>query len=204
MCRIPVRIVLLALALLFIRSAQAAPTEFNVTDGQIENAAGGRFQVRTPEMRATLTAKTAQKITVNFTYLGLTKEVSHLASGEVRSQFGLKFRAQDICNLVYVMWHFSDPQGIAVSVKRNPGKQTHEQCLDHGYINDIKPRISRPSPHVAVDQPHTLSASMNGSELQVIADGTVVWEGDLGAVALRIVGPTGLRSDNAHVVFDIQ
>jgi hypothetical protein len=107
-------------------------------------------------------------------------------------------------SLVYVMWHFSDPQGIAVSVKRNPGKQTHEQCLDQGYINDIKPRTSAPAPHVAVDQPHTLSGSMTGSELRVIADGKVVWEGDLGAVALEFDGPTGLRSDNAHVVFDIR
>jgi hypothetical protein len=202
--RIPVSAIALGFALLLAPNFLAAQAEFNVTDGKIETAAGGRFQVRTAEMRATLKAKTPQKLTVNFTYLGPTKEVSRLGSGEVRSQFGLKLRAQDICNVVYVMWHFSNPQGIAVSVKRNPGKQTHEQCLDQGYINDIKPRTSAPAPHVAVDQPHALSASMTGSELRVIADGNVVWEGDLGAVALEFDGPTGLRSDNAHVVFDIR
>jgi hypothetical protein len=30
----------------------------------------------------------------------------------------------------------------------------------------------------------------------------VVWEGDLGPVALEFDGPVGLRSDNARVVFD--
>ena len=34
------------------------------------------------------------------------------------------------------------------------------------------------------------------------ADNRVVWQGDLGSVALEFDGPVGLRSDNAHVVFD--
>jgi hypothetical protein len=79
---------------------------------------------------------------VKFTYLGPTQEVSRLGNGEVRSQFGIKLRAQDTCNIVYIMWHFSPDQKIAVSVKRNPGQGTHEDCLDNGYINNIKPRVS--------------------------------------------------------------
>ena len=43
---------------------------------------------------------------------------------------------------------------------------------------------------------------MRGSDLTVQADNKVVWEGDLGPVALEFNGPLGLRSDNAHVVFD--
>ena len=121
----------------------------------------------------------------------------------MRSQFGIELRAQDTCNIVYVMWHFSPDQKIAVSVKRNPGKRTHEDCLDNGYINNIKPRVSAPPRAVHPDQPHTLRASMHGSNLTVKADSSVVWEGNLGPVALEFDGPVGLRSDNAHVVFDI-
>jgi len=185
-----------------IATAQVQPSDFDVPDGKIEKAAEDRLMVSTKEMRATLKFQTSQKVTVKFTYLGPTKEVSRLGNGEVRSQFGIKLRAQDTCNIVYIMWHFSPDQKIAVSVKRNPGKRTHEDCLDNGYINNIKPRVSAPPPLVHPDQPHTFSACMSGSNLTVTADNRVVWQGDLGPVALEFDGPVGLRSDNAHVVFD--
>ena len=182
--------------------AQLQPNDFDVPDGRIEKAAGDRLMVSTKEMRATLKFPTQQNVTVKFTYLGPTKEVSRLGNGEVRSQFGIKLRAQDTCNIVYVMWHFSPDQKIAVSVKRNPGQRTHEDCLDNGYINNIKPRVSALPQPVSPDQPHTLSASMSDSNLTVKVDNSVAWEGDLGPVALEFDGPVGLRSDNAHVVFD--
>ena len=125
-----------------------------------------------------------------------------MGSGEVRSQFGIKLRAQDTCNVVYVMWHFAPDQKIAVSVKRNLGQSTHEECLDRGYINNIKPRVSAAPQLVRPDQTHTLSAAMKGSKLIVTADERLVWQGDLGPVALQFDGPVGLRSDDAHVVFD--
>jgi len=183
-------------------AAQYQPPDFDVPDGKIEKAAGNRLMVSTKEMRATLKFPTQQNVTVKFTYLGPTAEVSRLGSGEVRSQFGIKLRAQDTCNIVYVMWHFAPDQKIAVSVKRNPGQRTHEECLDNGYINNIKPRISALPPAIHPDQPHVLAAAMSGSNLTVTADQKVVWQGDLGRVALEFNGPVGLRSDNAHVVFD--
>ena len=183
--------------------AQLQPGDFDVDDGRIEKAAGNRLMVSTKEMRSTLRFQTQQNIRVDFTYLGPTREVSRLGNGEVRSQFGIKLRAQDTCNIVYVMWHFAPDQKVAVSVKRNPGMRTHEECFDNGYINNIRPRISAPPPAVHPDQPHTFAASMNGSSLNVTADSKVVWEGDLGRVALEFDGPVGLRSDNAHVVFDV-
>lgn len=185
-------------------NAQLQPSDFDVPDGRLDKAAGNRLMVSTKEMRATLKHPTQQDVTVRFTYLGPTAEVSRLGSGEVRSQFGIKLRAQDTCNIVYIMWHFAPDQKIAVSVKRNPGMRTHEECLDKGYINNIKPRVSAAPPPVHVDQPHILSASMHGSSLSVTADSRVVWQGDLGRVALEFDGPVGLRSDNAHVVFDFQ
>lgn len=182
--------------------AQIHTDDFDVRDGKIEGAARGHLMVSTKEMRATLKFPTQQKVTLKFSYLGPTKEVSRLGSGEVRSQFGIKLRAQDTCNVVYVMWHFAPDQKIAVSVKRNPGQSTHEECLDRGYINNIKPLVSAAPQPVRPDQPHTLSAAMKGSELTVTADDRLVWQGNLGPVALQFDGPVGLRSDNAHVVFD--
>jgi len=183
-------------------TAQLQPSDFDVPDGKIEKVAGNRLMVSTKEMRATLKFPTQQNVTVKFTYLGPTAEVSRLGNGEVRSQFGIKLRAQDTCNIVYIMWHFAPDQKIGVSVKRNPGKRTHEECLDNGYINNIKPRASALPPPVHPDQPHALNAFMSDSNLTVTADNKVVWQGDLGRVALEFDGPVGLRSDNAHVVFD--
>lgn len=182
--------------------AQVHPSDFDVTDGQIQAAKGHRLSVSTKEMRATLKFTTEQTATVKFTYLGPTKEVAHLGSGEVRSQFGIKLRAQDDCNVIYVMWHFAPDQKIAVSIKRNPGKRTHAQCLDRGYINNLKPRLSDAPAPIEPNQPHVLTATMSGSDLSVTADNKLVWWGDLGPIALALRGPVGLRSDNARLLFD--
>src|SRR5271167_4016291 len=162
MSRLILRICVVVLVTVPSTKAQskAQLSDFDVSDGKIEVAAGNRLMVGSKEMRATLKETgRAQKVTVHFTYLGPTSEVSLLGNGEVRHQFGLKLKAQDICNLVYVMWNF-DTQKMAVSVKLNPGQRSHEECLDRGYINNIKPRVLLPPPAVHVDQPHTLSADL--------------------------------------------
>lgn len=183
-------------------NAQVRPSDFDVTDGKILPEKGHRLSVSTKEMRATLKFTTEQTATARFTYLGPTKEVARLGSGEVRSQFGIKLRAQNDCNVIYVMWHFAPDQKIAVSIKRNPGKRTHTECLDRGYINNIKPRLSDSPPSVEPNQHHVLTATMSGSDLSVTADNKLVWWGDLGPVALSLKGPVGLRSDNARLLFD--
>lgn len=194
---------LAALILLPIAKGQEAarPKDFDVSDGKIDKAAGDHLIVFSKEMRATLKSNGVQKVRVPFTYLGPTQQVSHLGNGEIRHQFGFKLEAQDICNLIYAMWNF-DTQKIAVTVKLNPGQHTHEQCLDRGYINDIKPRVWAPSPIVRAGAPHVLSAELEGQKLTVKTDDVIVWQGTLVPVVLKFKGPIGLRSDNARVVFD--
>ena len=182
--------------------AQVRPGDFDVSDGKIQSAKGHRLSVSSKEMRATLKFTTEQAATVKFTYLGPTKEVAHLGSGEVPSQFGIKLRAQNDCNVINVMWHFAPDQKIAVSIKRNPGKRTHAECLDRGYLNNLKPRLSDAPPPVEPNQPHVLTATMSGSDLSVTADNKLVWWGDLGPIASALRGPIGLRSDNARLLFD--
>ena len=41
--------------------------------------------------------------------------------GELRRQFGLKLRAQDACNLVYVMWRIEPASKLVVSIKCRTG-----------------------------------------------------------------------------------
>jgi hypothetical protein len=100
-----------------------------------------------------------------------------------------------------VMWNF-DTQKIAVSVKLNPGQRTHEECLDRGYINNIKPDVKTDPPTLQIDEPHILAADLDGQDLNVTADSKVVWRGTLPPVVLQFNGPVGLRSDNARVVFE--
>ena len=227
------RVLLTLASILIVTSvsqAQVRPTDLDVTDGKIQPASGHRLSVSTKEMRATLKFTTEQTATVKFTYLGPlkdlspTKAASRPAGPNVISQFGLKLRAQNDCNAIYVLWRFAPDQKIVVGIQRNPGKRTHPECLDRGYINNLKPRLSdapppvEPSqphvpaatphvltatPHALTATPHVLTATMNGSDLSVTADNKLVWWGDLGPTALTLRGPVGLRSDNARLLFDL-
>jgi hypothetical protein len=78
------------------------PNALEVTEG-IVTFGNGQFEVAHKQMRAVLIRQTAPNATIVFTYLGPTSEVSHLDNGEVRHQLGLKLKAQNACNLVYVL-----------------------------------------------------------------------------------------------------
>lgn len=193
---------LASFALSTLAQAQVRPSDFDVSDGKIQPAKALRLSVSTKEMRATLKFTTEQTATVKFTYLGPATDVSRPGRDKVLSQFGIKLRAQNDCNAIYVLWRFAPDQKIVVSIQRNPAKRTHAECLDRGYINDLKPRLSDSPPAVEPNQFHVLTATMSDSDLSVTADNKLVWWGDLGPTALSLKGPVGLRSDNAHLLFD--
>src|SRR5215471_12265399 len=75
-----------------------------VTEGVLEELKDSRLSVKVPKMRAVVAASTTPVAEARLTYLGPTSADAPLASGEMRRQFGLKLRAQDGCNLIYVMW----------------------------------------------------------------------------------------------------
>jgi hypothetical protein len=89
-----------------------------------------------------------------------------------------------------------------VSVKSNPGQHSSSQCSNHGYQN-IKPRSSVPAPQLAAGQSHTLRATLQADELAAFIDDRPVWQGALGPIATGLRGPPGVRSDNAHLEFDL-
>ncbi len=175
--------------------------ELCVTNGTVSVLPDGRLAVDTPSSRAVVRIATTQSAEIRFRYLGPSEGSKPLASGELRRQIGLKLRAQDTCNLLYAMWHIEPDSRIAVSVKRNPGKRTHEECGAHGYVN-IKPRTSLAQPKILPGESHTLHADLKGDDLTLVADDRVVWEGTVGDAIAGIEGPVGFRTDNTRFEFE--
>jgi hypothetical protein len=168
-----------------------------VTNGDVASLSGGRLAIDTPSSRAVVRWSTAQTAEIRFRYLGPSETSKPLASGELRRQIGIKLRAQDTCNLVYVMWHIAPDARIAVSVKRNPGKHSHAECGATGYVN-IRPWREAAAPKLQPNESHVLRAELSGEEVTVTADGMVVWGGSLGNGIATMDGPVGFRTDNAR------
>jgi hypothetical protein len=169
-----------------------------VTSGAVESRGGSRFAVTAPTFRAVCSSLAESRAELRFTYLGPTATTRALGSGAVRQQLGLKLRAQDPCNLLYVMWRLEPEAKIAVQVKRNPTDHTSSECGNRGYTT-VKGSTTAPVPAVAPGSSHVLRAELNGAALQVMADGVLVWKGDVGPEVLAIDGPTGVRADNVHM-----
>ena len=198
-------LVVIALGLV-VATAQAdalkpvAPSDLCVTNGELTPLPDGRIGVDTASSRAVLTSIGPQAVEIRFTFIGRSTRTKPLASGELRQQIGIKLRAADTCNLVYAMWRIAPDSRVAVSVKRNPGQSTHEQCGAQGYDN-LKPTESGSPPPITPGTSHVLRAELSGTTLTVTADGARAWSGDLGARIAGLDGPVGLRTDNARFAF---
>ena len=169
-----------------------------VTKGEIGSLPGGRLAIEEPEVRAVALMATPQAAEMRFHYRGPSAETKPLGSGEVRRQLGLKLRAQNSCNLVYVMWRIEPEAKLVVSIKRNPGQELHVQCGTHGYT-DVEPDRHRTVPRVKPGRAHSLRAELRGRALRVFADGEPVWEGMLAPEIEEFDGPVGLRTDNVRL-----
>jgi hypothetical protein len=179
-----------------------------VTEGAITERSNGTIGIDSPKVRGVAKApaqpRTGTSIAeLRFTYLGPTAVEARLASGALRRQIGLKLRAQDSCNLIYVTWRSDAAKGsaVVVQVKKNAGKRLHRECGARGY-RTVRPSSSLPVAPFAANEPHVLRAELSGEDLVVRADGTVVWRGRLGTDTLSFDGPSGIRSDNGR--FDLE
>lgn len=164
-----------------------------VTKGDVADAA-----IREPTVRAFARGSQGDAAALTFTFGGDADRARALANGELRRQVGLKLRAQDSCNVVYVMWRLDPRPMLEVSVKANPGKRTHQECGADGYTK-IKPALSHPLPPLEVGSTHALRAEIVGDELHAWVDNSLVWSGTLPAEARSISGPAGMRSDNVKL-----
>lgn len=157
-------------------------------------------EITEPTVRAYARGAGGDAAELSMIYRGETDEQRSLASGPARRQLGLKLRAKDGCNVVYVMWRLDPKPKIEVSVKLNPGAKAHEQCGADGYTK-IKPTKSERVPVLAVGDRHQLRAAISGDDLTAWIDDKVVWRGRLPSAARTLEGPAGLRSDN--LAFDL-
>ena len=181
----------------------AGAQDLCVTEGEVAALGASGLAVDSPKMRAFLNRATGQSIEARFKYLGATAHESPLGSGEVRRQFGLKLKAQDACNLLYAMWRIEPEAKLVVSVKANPGEHSSAECGNRGYRN-VKPARFAPVPSLRPGDTHALRAELSGTSMRVLIDGRPVWEGEVGAEALRLAGPVGLRSDNARLEIELR
>jgi len=172
-----------------------------VTEGEVRDAGDGQMEVDSPAMRAVVAGSEPEVAELHFVYRGPTAQTSALANGEVRRQVALKLRAEDSCNVVYVVWRFEPESKLVVQTKANPGKHSHRECGDKGYEN-VAPRAAKQVPPPAAGEEHSLQARLTGEDLMVYLDRDLVWEGDLGSKA-DFSGPVGIRTDNARLAFEL-
>jgi hypothetical protein len=185
--------------------------ELVVTAGRIEvdpskESSADRFSIRSPLLRAWVGRQPRDSVEIAFSYLGPTSVEVPLGSGDRRRQIGLELRAEDGCNLLYVMWRIEPLPRLVVSLKSNPGQHQHSECADRGYLN-LEPEQARALPALELGQRHVLRATLlplapSGLQLDVQVDGSTLWRGRLPAAAAALEGPVGLRSDNGQ--FDVQ
>ncbi|HEY1558144.1 MAG TPA: hypothetical protein VGF94_25120 [Kofleriaceae bacterium] len=182
-----------------------APASLCVTRGAIAGRA-----IAEPTTRAFAAGSHGDGAQLAFTFGGDSEHVRELASGQLRRQLGLKLRAADSCNVVYVMWRLDPHPELEVSVKRNPGKRTHDECGAEGYTK-VRAAHAAAVPALAAGESHVLRAEIRrssrpgrygeagGDELFAWIDGALAWRGELPAFARELSGPAGLRTDNVRL-----
>lgn len=184
------------------RLQRVSRAQLRTTEGALVAAPQGRWRVEVPKLRAVVPTSTSSVAELRFTYLGPTENQRALASGEMRRQVGLKLRAQDGCNVAYVMWRLAPKPGLAVSIKSNPEHHTSAACGNRGYIR-VNPHETSPVPLIEPGAPHVLRAELEGLSLRVHVDGTLAWSGELPPETLAFQGPVGLRTDNGRFELEL-
>src|ERR1700722_11927375 len=90
------------------------PSYLSIMSGHLQRISATRFSVN-DNIRASYDDINGNAAELSFIYLGYAPKLVPLTSGEIRRQLGLKLRAQDTCNVVYVMWHIEPTSGIYVA-----------------------------------------------------------------------------------------
>jgi hypothetical protein len=175
-----------------------------VTSGAVSSAGASQLQTDSDEMRAVQRdhGHHASDARLAFRFLGNSTTTKPLGSGLVRRQIGLKLRATDPCNLLYVMWRTFPDRVIEISIKSNPGEDTSAECGNNGYSDvAVIPELA------GVHGRHVLEAdtrrTADGSlVLAVYADSKLVRKLTLAAaLTAGLDGPIGIRSDNGRYRF---
>ncbi len=180
-----------------IEGAPLTLQQLAVTDGALRETSPGELRTDATKVRAVAEVGDGDGAALRFTYEGPSDRDEPLEGGEMRRQIGIKLRAHDGCNLVYVMWRIEPEAKLVVSTKRNPGVEHSAECGASGY-ETLRPAFTVPLPKIVVGEQHELHAAIVDGFLVVRVDGRNVWVGKLDAEALSLSGPIGLRTDNGN------
>ena len=200
---------------------QVSKNDLKITKGSVSETESGFLRITDPKVRAVEKSGNAQSGRLSFRYRGPTEQTAPLASGKVVRQIGLKLRAKNTCNLLYVMWELERMEGdrrdhrerLKILVKRNPGKEYHnsipgirEGCGSEGYEPIDTVRLADLA-SAKDKRTHTMQADLNargsnGYDLAIHVDDREVWRGTIPHALLHdIDGPAGLRTDNGSFIF---
>jgi hypothetical protein len=178
--------------------AAIAPPQVCFTEGTGRPLDGGKLLVSEGKTRGVVPGSGGDAAELRFLYRRPSVDAAPLADGEVRRQIGLKLRAADGCNVVYLMWHIDPQSEIAALVKRNRDQHESKQCGVGGY-QKLTPTFARPVPRIEPGSSHTMHAAIRGTVLSAWVDDNLVWQGDLGPDLADLRGPAGFRTDNVEV-----
>ncbi len=176
--------------------------DLEVTLGEVSELRPRNMMSESPKMRAFSRSGAGDAAELAFEYGGQTDTVSRLASGEVREQVGLKLRAEDGCNLVYVVWRIHPVPELVVQLKTNPGARTHAECGVDGYELQ-KPAWRTALPDLRPGDRHKLRAELRGESMTVFVDDRPAWRGSVPGSS-QLHGTVGIRTDNAKIRFELR
>ncbi|WP_430451837.1 hypothetical protein [Rhodopirellula europaea] len=196
------------LAMLAPELTNTQKSDLKITLGSVSQTRSGYLTVVGPKERAQRKAGTHQDATLQFRYRGPSKQTSKLASGELVRQIGLKLRAKNSCNLLYVMWRIEPVEQIVVTFKSNPGASSHSDCGAHGYSTIANIPLEEVGTTAKTHTAHRLRARVeeeHGNFRCIVdVDDKTVWSGPLETrVVAPINGPVGFRSDNGSFIFKL-
>jgi hypothetical protein len=198
----------MAMALIAPELIETAESELKVTLGSVSQTRSGFLTVVGPKERAHRKAGKHQDATLQFRYRGPSKRTAKLASGGFVRQIGLKMRAKNTCNLLYVMWRIEPVEEIVVTIKSNPGMSNDGDCGARGYVSVARIPLKDIGVTATTHQVHRLRARVASEndtyKCLVDVDDKTVWSGVLDARLIApINGPVGFRSDNGSFIFKL-
>ena len=183
-------------------------SQLRVSLGQISQTKSGYLTVVGPKERAVRTSGEHSNAVLQFRYRGPSEKTALLDSGSLVRQIGLKMRAMNTCNLLYIMWRIKPTEELYIALKRNPGKVTYKECQAHGYMQLARVRLKPLGITAATHKPHRLGASVTEAAgrftCNVTIDGRRVWTGQIDPKHISdIKGPVGIRTDNGSFIFKL-
>lgn len=177
------------------------------TSGEINITKSGAFLTNlVPTMRAYSSNSDGDVALLRFRYRGETEVVNKLASGAIRQQVGLKLRATDTCNVLYVVWQIYPKEQITIARKDNEGMTRHSECGATGYVNIKKYPVPESLTARSMTTRYLAAEIIDEERLELYLDNVLYDTIDLDSNTKKYLkrtrmGHSGLRTDNVDLIF---